>query len=219
MVITGAVLLDLLWAYCMYAYLEFRKKEQKTLQTFFHCSWNKKRALSAAGIAAAAFLILLYGLFKTDTSWMQCYINMSVFHLLAAMAYIDLKEKIIPNQLILVGIILWLIVALLEIIVGGTVWSDVLLFSLLGGGICGGILLIIALVSKSALGMGDVKLFFVIGLLYGFMDTYSILLFTVILMALISVILLIMKKVTAKTAIPMAPFVVFGFLIGILAGM
>jgi len=78
---------------------------------------------------------------------------------------------------------------------------------------------VIALIVKSALGMGDVKMFFVIGLLYGLSNTYSILLFSVLVMAIVSIVLLIMKKVTRKTAIPMAPFVAFGFLLNVLMGM
>ena len=35
---------------------------------------------------------------------------------------------------------------------------------------CGGVLLVVALIVKSALGMGDVKLFFALGLFYGLQD-------------------------------------------------
>ena len=92
------------------------------------------------------------------------------------------------------------------------------MFSIVGAGISF-ILLIIALIVKSALGMGDVKMFLVIGLLYGLVDTYSILLFSIIVMAIVSIILLLIKKATRKTAIPMAPFTAIGFLLSILAGL
>ena len=80
-------------------------------------------------------------------------------------------------------------------------------------------MLLIALIVKSALGMGDVKLFTVLGLIYGLSITYSILLFTIIIMAIISIILLIAKKVTRKTAIPVGPFTIIGFLLCMLAGV
>jgi prepilin signal peptidase PulO-like enzyme (type II secretory pathway) len=38
-------------------------------------------------------------------------------------------------------------------------------------------------------------------------------------MALVSLILLALKKVTVKTAVPVAPFVVLGFILCIIAGM
>ena len=102
---------------------------------------------------------------------------------------------------------------------GDTPWLQLLAFSGIGGIVCGGVLFIIALIAKSALGMGDVKLFLVLGLLYGLTDAYGILLFSVIAMGIVSIILLIAKKVTRKSTIPMAPFVIIGFLLSILAGM
>ena len=49
--------------------------------------------------------------------------------------------------------------------------------------------------------------------------TYGILMFSVIAMGIVSIILLIAKKVTMKSTIPMAPFVILGFLLSIFAGM
>ena len=67
--------------------------------------------------------------------------------------------------------------------------------------------------------MGDVKMFFVIGLLYGLENTYTILLVSMLIMAIVSVILLITKKATKKSAVPMAPFVAVGLLINIILGV
>ena len=69
--------------------------------------------------------------------------------------------------MILIGLGFWVLLSLIEIFVAQTMWQKVLFFSLIGGGFCGGVLLIVAIITKSALGMGDVKMFFVIGLLYG----------------------------------------------------
>ena len=218
-IIVIAVILNCIGIYLSYTYLEFRKKETHTVTSFFQCSWNPKRFGFCAGTGFAALLVFLYGRFLADATLLQCYLNMYVFQWLVLIAYIDWKEQIIPNQLILAGMVLWGIVTILEVWLGGTPIKTVLLFSLLGAGICGGILLIVAIIAKSALGMGDVKLFTVLGLLYGVMNTYSILIFTMIFMAVTSLILLAMKKVTVKTAIPMAPFVIIGFMVGVLAGM
>ena len=76
-----------------------------------------------------------------------------------------------------------------------------------------------SLIVKKALGMGDVKMFFVIGLLYGLENTYTILLVSMLIMAIVSVILLITKKATKKSAVPMAPFVAVGLLINIILGV
>lgn len=68
--------------------------------------------------------------------------------------------------------------------------QDVLLFSALGGGVWGGLLMLIDFFAKTALGM-----------------------------ALVSIVLLILRKVNKKTTVPMAPFVLLGFVICVFLGM
>lgn len=167
---------------------------------------------------ASAF-VFVFGFLWNDESFMRAFMNAEVMLWLSIVGYIDAKERIIPNSLIGTGLLFWLVMLLLDIFIGGTNWLQLLVFSGIGGIVCGGLLFIISLIAKSALGMGDVKMFFVLGLLYGLTDAYGILLFSVIAMGIVSIVLLIAKKVTRKSTIPMAPFVVFGFLISIIAGM
>lgn len=174
-------------------------------------------AIFAAFFAAA--YIFLQGFLWNDDSYMRALMNAEVMIWLSVMGYIDTHERIIPNSMIGIGLLFWLGLMLLDGFVGETPWLPLIVFSGMGGLACGGLLLIIALIGKSALGMGDVKLFFVLGLLYGLMDAYGILLFSVIAMGVVSIVLLIAKKVTTKTTIPMAPFVIIGFFLSVLAGM
>ena len=203
----------------LYLYLSFRRKEEKGLKDFFTFNINKKFLILSASMLGISILTYLYSFFAMESTFLKAIMNSEVASWLLILGYIDWKEKIIPNTLIVTGISFWAVLSLLEIFVAHTSWQQVLFFSLIGAGVCGGILFVIALIVKSALGMGDVKMFFVIGLLYGMTNTYSILLFSVLVMAVISIILLIAKKVTRKTAIPMAPFVAFGFLLNVLMGI
>lgn len=166
----------------------------------------------------SAFIFVFCFLWNNE-SFMRALMNAEVFLWLTILGYIDARERIIPNCLIGIGLLFWLALMLVDIFVGGTPWFQLLTFSGIGGLVCGGLLLIIALIVKSALGMGDVKMFFVLGLLYGLMDAYGILVFSVIIMGLVSIILLIAKKATTKSTIPMAPFVIIGFFLSIIAGM
>ena len=68
-------------------------------------------------------------------------------------------------------------------------------------------------------GMGDVKMFAMLGLLYGMSNAYSLLICTTIPMAIVAIVLLASKKASRKSTMPMAPFTVFAFLIGVLSGM
>lgn len=174
-------------------------------------------------VVLVAFFISVFifckGYLLESEAFMRALMNAEVMMWLSIIGYIDARERIVPNSLIGIGLLFWLVLMLLDIFVGGTPWLQLLVFSGIGGIVCGGVLFIIALIAKSALGMGDVKLFLVLGLLYGLTDAYGILLFSVIAMGIVSIILLIAKKVNRKSKIPMAPFVIIGFLLSILAGM
>ncbi len=202
----------------MYLYLTYRHKETKKLKDFFTVVPNKKYLIFSVVMLIVSLLVYLYSYFTMDEVTLKPFVNAEVTLWLMALGYIDWKEKIIPNEMVLTGICFWGILSIIDIFIAHSPWKQVLLFSIVGALVWGGILFIIALIVKSALGMGDVKMFFVIGLLYGLSDTYSILFFSIFIMAVMSIVLLLAKKVTRKTAIPMAPFVVFGFLIKVLLG-
>ena len=214
-----ACLLLIVTSGLMYLYLTCRQKEPQRIKDFLIITYHKKYFAFCVAILTISILTYLYSFFVSDATFLKAFLNAEVALRLQVLGLIDLKEKSIPNELIITGIVFWAMLTLVEIFIAHTSWQQLLLFSLTGAGVCGGVLFVIALIVKSALGMGDVKMFFVIGLLYGLSNTYSILLFSVLVMAIVSIVLLIMKKVTRKTAIPMAPFVAFGFLLNVLMGM
>lgn len=160
-----------------------------------------------------------YDYFYLELAIMKCFINSVVFSLVIIMGYIDFKEHIIPNPLVLTGMGIWGIGAVIEVLFGKTPIKELLSFSFLGFAVCGGLLLVLAVILKSGLGMGDVKMFAMLGLLYGLGDTYSLLICTMIPMAVFALVLLARKKVDRKASLPMAPFTVLAFLIGILGGI
>ena len=205
--------------FLLYQYLVLRDKDEKKIKDWVKLKLDKKILSLMLTALIISALIYAYSFYLMKGTFIRSLMNAEVIMWLIVLAYIDIKDKIVPNKLIVSGIAFWAILAILEIVIEKTSWQQVLFFSLIGGGVCGGILLVIALIVKSALGMGDVKMFFVIGLLYGLTNTYSILLFSILVMAVVSIVLLITKKVNRKTAIPMAPFVAIGLFLNILMGM
>ena len=163
--------------------------------------------------------VWFYDMLYLEMPMLKSYVNSVIFMLVATMGYIDFKEHIIPNPLVLIGLVIWVISFILEVFAGGVPWRDSLTFSLMGFAVCGGILLVLAIVLRSGLGMGDVKMYAMFGLIYGLTNTYSLLICTVIPMAIVAIILLASKKVTKKSTLPMAPFTVFAYIVGILCGM
>lgn len=163
--------------------------------------------------------IYFYSSYKLETNIVEITINMVVFFLLTTIGAIDYKEKIIPNQLIVVGLIIGIVTILLKIFVLHIPTKDAILLAVVGALFFGVVMGIVSLLVKTALGMGDVKLLFVLGFVYGLSDAYLILLLSIILMAFFSIVLLILKKADKNTAIPMAPFIVIGFVASVMAGM
>lgn len=206
-------------SFCMYLYLTVRKNEKKNIKDYFKLSYNKYYLILTGISLIISIGIYLYDFYVGEIAYMQAFMNTEMFFWVITLGYIDLKEKIIPNKMILAGLGFWLVLMIFDIFVAKSPLRDVLFFSLIGGLCCGGIMFIVALISRGALGMGDVKMFFVLGLMYGVSVTYSILLFSVFIMAIFSIVMLALKKVTRKTSVPMAPFVVMGFLINVLFGM
>ncbi len=213
-----AVIVIIFSATFLYFYLLNRKTQADT-EDIISSKTTKATDFICLFSAVVSCLIFLYCMFIQDTSIIKAFMNAEVMMWLVIVGYIDFKEKIIPNALIVTGICFWAILTTVDILVAQSSVKQVLLYSLVGGLLCGGILFSIAIIVKTALGMGDVKMFTVLGLLYGVSNTYSILLFSMVLMAIVSIVLLILKKVTKKTAVPMAPFVVVGFLICVLGGI
>ena len=180
---------------------------------------NKKLVAAAIGVLVIQLLIFYFCAFSGRETFLKAFINAEAFAWIAAIGYIDAKKKIIPNVLVLAGIAFAVIIILVDIFVGGTSVRESLGGALFGGGIIGLVLFLISLITRSALGMGDVKLFFVLGLVFGLWDTSSILILTAIVMAVVSVVLLATKKADKKTKIPMAPFAVAALLIQVITGV
>lgn len=127
-------------------------------------------------------------------------------------AVIDWKFHLIPNRYLLAFLILTLV------LLGGEALTDFpgfrvnIILCLIGSVVCGVMFLITNLLSHNGLGMGDVKLVFILGLLLGLDDTLGGLLWTFVFSAAAGIVLIIRKKAKMKTKIAMGPFFFLGFL-------
>ena len=147
---------------------------------------------------------------RQEYSYVTCLNVFSLYTLMFAIAGIDLKFKIIPNRLLLIGFIIRLLILGIEIIWQPEEAKRVLFHS--GIGFLFGLLflLFLSFISKHGIGYGDVKLFAWIGLCMGLADTYSIMFYSVLAAAVISLYLLFIKSRDKKTQIPFGPFVFVG---------
>jgi leader peptidase (prepilin peptidase)/N-methyltransferase len=171
-------------------------------------------------LTGALFVILYLKFGFTPELFFSIYL-MSV---LLIVFFIDLKHQIIPNGLVLTGLIggalffalrFWYKDAILD----GAAWYS----PLLGMVATSGILLLIALLGMliyktDAMGMGDVKIFLPIGLFLGLKLGIMALILSVFIGGLTGLFLILTKLKDRKSQIPFGPFIVAGSFLSLMFG-
>ncbi|MBG7617583.1 MAG: prepilin peptidase, partial [Chloroflexi bacterium] len=128
---------------------------------------------------------------------------------------IDIQKGLILNVLIYPAMILALVFALFL--------SDIeivpdLANASIGGGIGLALFTLIFLASRGGMGMGDIKMAALIGLVIGFPHLIVALLLAIIAGGLVATLLLVSKRKGRKQSLPFGPFLSFGALIALLYG-
>lgn len=148
-------------------------------------------------VILAALLFIIYYKYKISNSFFT-YIALSSILLTASI--IDIRDKIIPDKLMTLGIVLGAVIMILNN-------RTSIKSALLGAVICGGTIALISIITKGAIGMGDAKLFACIGIFLGLQNTLGVMLISIMLSGLTGVILLTFKVANRKTTLPFAPFI------------
>jgi leader peptidase (prepilin peptidase) / N-methyltransferase len=132
--------------------------------------------------------------------------------LLVPVTVIDLDFRIIPNKLMIAGTVVAL--AILAITEPADIPEH-----LIAAAAAGGFLLVAAIAYPAGMGMGDVKLAFVMGLFLG-RDVGVAMLVALVAGSVVGVAVMARKGTAEgrKTAIPFGPFLALGGLVGLLAG-
>lgn len=128
---------------------------------------------------------------------------------------IDAKRRIIPNVLVLAGLIFRLLIYIYEFVYVDAI-KDVIINDLIGFAIGFVLLALVSLVSKGSLGFGDAKLFGVIGITAGSFCTYSTLLVSLVISTVVSVVNIARKKMGRKDSFPFGPCIAAGYVIVVL---
>ncbi|WKA60011.1 prepilin peptidase [Planococcus shenhongbingii] len=153
-------------------------------------------------ITAALFAISFWQLGFTP----ELIVALIFVSLLVIIMVSDIAYMLIPDKVLLpVGIVL----LALRLFIPLDPWWD----ALLGAAIGFGILLLIAIVSKGGMGGGDIKLFFVIGLVLGTSGTLMTLFFASLIGAIAGIIQLRINNQDRKTPVPFGPSIALGAVI------
>jgi leader peptidase (prepilin peptidase) / N-methyltransferase len=139
-------------------------------------------------------------------------LGLALVLLLVPVTLIDLDHRIIPNRLMLIGAILAPALVLLTA-------PDVLVEHLLAAVAAGGFFLVAVLAYPRGMGMGDVKLAFVLGLFLG-RDVGPALFVALVAGTLVGAAVIARKGAAEgrKTAVPFGPFLALGAVVALFAG-
>ncbi len=181
--------------------------------------WTDKRfriylaVILIAGIGLAAiFFILSYSLLKAIR-------YLILYAVLFLIAWNDGKKKRIPNKILKVLLGIRCVLMVLEWLRFPKLGLALLMSAALGALLGGGVFLLAHFIAKGGVGMGDVKLLAVIGTYVGSGSIMAAAFLSVMVSAIYSVVMLLLKKIKLKEEIPFAPFIFVGTALTMALGM
>lgn len=179
---------------------------------------NKVLYLAFACISIGV-LIALFQIVYHLSMLQQTKLLILVLFILPAAA-VDLRFQKIPNQILVAALVTRVIIYIAEFIVSVPVALNTLKDNVIGAAVIGAFFLLLLLIFRNSIGMGDIKLFAVMGLYQGLWGAVNSVFFSLMVSFVLSIALLITKKKSRKDTISFGPSVLLGTVIAIgLAGM
>ena len=161
-------------------------------------------AMFAMNIILANFIVYIYNGSNIINAKLMILISM-----MWPIAYIDFKEKRIPNKILIIMLIARAVILIPELALLGNI-SQTLISMVIAT-----VAVIIAcvlccLIVKGAIGMGDIKLFCVMAIYLGLEGIWSAIFCSLIVSFVIAVFSLATRRVNRKDNIPFAPAILIG---------
>lgn len=221
MTITIDIVLSVLLIAAGYVYIcyYFNNVKWNTFNgTALKITRNKILYLAGAVIAIGTLITLFETVYFRDVI-LQIKL-LSLVLVMLPIAAIDFRVQKIPNQLLMVALIIRVLIYAAEFIVSAPTAFNVLKDNLLGAVVIDAFFLLLLLIFKNSIGMGDIKLFAVMGLYQGLWGAINSVFFSLMFSFVLSVGLLITRKKGRKNTISFGPSILIGTIIAIgLAGM
>lgn len=172
-----------------------------------------------AGFVTSVVLILILNFYYNRDLTQQLKL-LSIMLIILPNAAVDFRIHKMPNVFMVAGLVLRLLLFAVEFFLKSSTFLNTVIDSLLGGVIIGVFFFLLLIIFKNSIGMGDVKLFALMGLFQGLWGAVNSIFFSLIVTFFLSIYLLITKKKKKKDTISFGPEIYLGTLIGIcLAGM
>jgi Flp pilus assembly protein protease CpaA len=174
---------------------------------------RKQRGFVLYLIISAILLLVLAGRLIWDcpeqSILFQCK-RVSCLAMLFVAAATDYRRQIIPNRLILSGLGFRAVLLLAELVFERDVLIMTLFSEVLGAIGIFIVCMVFLLMMKNSIGMGDIKLFMVMGLYLGLYSMIDAIMSSLVLAFVCAIVLLLMRKKGKKDSLPFAPAVLAG---------
>jgi leader peptidase (prepilin peptidase)/N-methyltransferase len=163
-------------------------------------------------VVEASTALLLVAVVLAKGADRDAWLGLAFVLLLVPVTLIDLDHRIIPNKLMLLGTVVSVAILLLTD-------PDSITEHLIAASAAGGFLLVAALAYPAGMGMGDVKLAFVMGLFLG-RSVGPAMLVALVAGSVVGALIIARKGAQEgrKTAIPFGPYLALGGLVGLFFG-
>jgi len=196
--------------FCLLVYQAYYLSSDSRLREALLPAFNMNLKKLAGVIFYIILAVLFYIYMDTNGSVIAKTLKyLTMLCVLAAIAWIDYKASKIPNTLLIVLIAARLIFFIYESIKE----PDYIKFNIIqmafGAFLCLALLLLCRIIIRNSIGMGDIKLFAVLGLYFGY-DIINLMFFSFLCTAIYSIYLLLFKKKKKKDSVPMGPFIFLG---------
>ena len=160
-------------------------------------------------VALTALLFVLAGVRFGASAELPAYLALSAAGVL--LAVVDLRHRLLPNRVIAPALVAGTLLLTAAAAVDGR-W-DALARAALGAVVLFVVFLLLALISPSALGMGDVKLAGLLGLSLGWLSWDAVLLGAAagfVVQAVLSLVLLAARRIELRGELPFGPAMLLG---------
>lgn len=131
-------------------------------------------------------------------------------------AYFDVKSFVIPNQIIIIGLIAKVLMLATEFIFERNGLGVKIVEQLITSAILVIVGIVFSIIMKNGIGMGDIKLFAIMGLFFGTMGSLTAIFLSLFASFFVSIAYLIFKKASKKDSVPFAPCALAGTYIAVI---
>lgn len=142
--------------------------------------------------------------------------SITIISILMIAAYYDYKEFRIPNKLIIPGVLIWVGITMFEAVTDRDIWLANLITEVIISLALLIVCVLCSIIVKNGIGMGDIKLLMLTGLIEGIDGAVSSIIVSMIIIFFASIIMLISRKKSKKDFLPFAPYILVGTVISII---